>query len=496
MKLQTRSFTPSPTHVLLALLAAAVLMRAALIAAGVQDTPDDVRYLRALSFYNTRDFGAFLSYYDHLGFTLISLVPAALQRNIALATGQSINQWFSIPAAVLSLSSVACIGLLYGIARRAGAKAKEALCVALLALLTSSLFYWTPYTLPYDVSMATALWALFLSMGRRMRPARLFWIGLLIGFALLTYSAHWILCGVVLVVASLWPLFKGRQSLAHLFRRAACIGGGFAAPFAVLFLLTSGRYLTGMLQFSETVTQGAFQEGWSLPFEVFYHAEHGLLLIWGIGLAAALGALFRHRSPRARRIILWGSALIFVYALLVLGSVVFERFVVYGRTARQMIPFILLVVGAGWAALPGLLRSLPLHPTASRLPQALLIAAALLALPNLIRPFALDAPRDAGLRALATAGDAPIGVDFTVTGSYADAQTFSPPNARYTLFNAATIAFVTGTKPLPEGSIIFRMTHPLQFEPNLYEGAPPAERAILRQAILDMILLERPETSS
>ncbi len=447
---------------LILIIFASLLFRVVLISRGVQNTPDDVRYLRALDLMNTRDYGALLMTYDHLGFTLISFVPAAFQRVAALATGQPLENLFAIPALILSLSSLGCIGLIYGIARRVGASEREALLAALLAALTNCLYYWSPYVLPYDASLFAALLALYVGLRGDHARRRAFYVGLLGFSAFLIYNAHWILGGAVMVL----PLLLRPRRIVE---RAVYTAVGFLTLPAILLLLTGGSYFSGLMQFGDTVVQGAFSEGWSLPLEYFWSSEGLLTLVWLFGLLAALITLARQPE---RRIGYWLLSAVGIYALLVLGSVVFQKFVVYGRTARQMVPFVVLAAAYGIDHLP-------------RGGRRLLIAvAALVAVPNLIQPLLIEVPRVAEQRAQAE------------VGSYSHDSTLLNLNLtveqpkRYVLLNAQYPYPILGIKPDPPGRVLFTMRHPFTFDPLLYEGFDAEMRAIIRASHLQMKLID------
>ena len=437
-----------------------------LISRGVQNTPDDVRYLRALDLMNTRDYAALLKTYDHLGFTLISFIPASFQRVAAQATGQSLDNLLAIPALILSLSSLGCIWLIYGIARRVGASEREALIAALLAALTNCLYYWSPYVLPYDASMFVALLALYVGLRGDHVRRRAFYVGLLGFSAFLIYNAHWILGGAVLLLPL---LLRPRRVVERVIYTAI----GFLVLPAILLLLTGGGYFSGLMQFGDTVVQGAFSEGWSLPFEYFWSSEGLLAVVWLIGLLAALIAWVRSPARFAeRRAAYWLLSAVGIYALLVIGSVVLQKFVVYGRTARELVPFVVLAAAYGIDHLPRVGRS------------GLIVVAALVALPNLAQPLWIEVPRAAELRALAEVGS--FSRDSTLLNLNLDVE----PPQRYVLLNTQYPYPILGIKPDPPGHVIFTMRHPFTFDPLLYEGFDGDMRAIVRSSHLQMELID------
>jgi hypothetical protein len=452
-------------RILVLLLLGSLIFRIALIANGVQDTPDDLRYNRALDLIHTQAYESLLTTYDHMGFTVVSLLPAAVQLITSVLSHQGFDHLYAIPALFFCWASVGCIALIYGIALRAGASRREALIAALLLALSNCMFYWVPYVMPYDLSLFLMLLALYVGLGQGKPRQRWFAVGLFVWCGFLIYNAHWLIGAVVLALC----VFQDRRIAA----RALYCGLGFILLPLLLTGVTGGAYLVGLLRFGDTVTQGLFSEGWSLPFETFWYAERLMLVVWLVGMIAALAA-YRRRQRRWAdgRVIVWLLALLAVYAVLVLGSVVLNKFVVYGRNARQMIPFVVLLAAYGMAHLP---------PSALR---ALGVAAALVAIPNLVLPFTIAVPRDTEFRAQAEVGT--YRRDFTVTGSL-----WKPDGSgRYVLLNTQTIYPVVGVQPAPAGRVLFSVPHPYRFEALLYEGYTPQERALVRSARLEMTLID------
>ncbi len=453
---------------LICIILASLLFRVVLISRGVQNTPDDVRYLRALDLMNSHDFGALLTTYDHLGFTLISFVPAAFHRFAAQTSGQPLDTLFAVPALILSLASLGCIVLVHKIALRVGASDREALIAALLCALTNCLYYWSPYVLPYDASMFTALLALYVGLRGDHIKRRAFYVGLLGFSTFLIYNAHWILGGAVIVLPL---LLRPRRVTVRVVYSAL----GFLTIPVILMLLTGGSYFSGLMQFGDTVVQGAFSEGWSLPFEYFWSSEHLLALIWLIGLAAALIAFVRKPQPDQRRALYWLLTIAGIYLLLVLGSVVLQKFVVYGRTARQMVPFIALAAAYGIDHLPRVSR------------RWIIAAAALVAMPNFVQPLFIDVPRAAEQRARAEIGSF-SDRSTLLTGNPAEDSPAS--SQRYVLLNTHYQYPIIGTQPAPSGRVIFTMRHPFSFEALLYEGFDAPMRVIVRASHLEIELID------
>src|SRR5262249_9115209 len=159
-------------------------------------------------------------------------------------------------------------------------------------------------------SMALALLALWIGLADRPGLGRSALAGAVAGLAFLTYYGHWLLALAVTAI----HVFRGLPSTAAVTRRGLAAGLGFAAPAPLIILLAVARgsdFPVRLFNFSGTVTQGDFSEGWSLPWAYLWHAEHGLLLAWTLGTPAVLlpvGRPGRDASARARGLMWLGAA--------------------------------------------------------------------------------------------------------------------------------------------------------------------------------------------
>jgi hypothetical protein len=191
-----------------------------------------------------------------------------------------------------------------------------------------------------------------------------------------------------------------------------------------------------------------------------------LLAVLVLGLLGCLLApqrLWRSRSARAG---LLGVA--FVYGVLAASSVVLEEFVVYGRSARQLMPFLCL------AAAPALGAALASMSTRRRMhyEYAVVLILIVQAAFNMAVPLRQQFPADM-LRA-AEEMPVPLGYELRVI----NAKHFYP---------------LPEPEEIPRGSIVLREeAHPLQYLPYQYEGYTPAERSALRSADITMRVLAVP----
>ncbi|AGA28480.1 glycosyltransferase family 39 protein [Singulisphaera acidiphila] len=490
---------------LLALLLVAWCLRVVLVLRGGQCYfPDETRYFQCWGVLEHLARGELGGACDvvvgsvaHCFYTVLCCGPAVVQCGVAWLGGRPIRwvivrDWLSVSALVLSLASVVCIGLTYAVARRAGGDRREGLAAALLMACSSSMFYYARHLLPYDASMALALLALWIGLGKHPGPARSAWAGAVAGLAFLTYYGYWLMAVAVTAIHVLggWPSWGGVA------RRGLAAGLGFVAPVALVLLLAVARgsdLPASLLRFPGTVTQGDFKEGWSLPWVYLWHAEHGLLLVWGLGAPAILlfaGRASRNASGRVRGL-RWLATAFSLYLVLAAGSTGMERMVVYGRLARQVVPFFCLGTAC---ALTRLLDGRPLGRGVILGTLVLLAQAAF----NFGAPLALHYPGDVLRRVEAIYG--PVARGLTFEGPRLDHGIPDDPfrsherpgaelGANYLMLNAQFLYPIEGLRAPPRGEILVRVPHPEGFFPYQYEGFGGRERALLRagQTVMELI---------
>src|SRR5262249_40068415 len=221
----------------------------------------------------------------------------------------------------------------------------EALVAATLMAATTTMFYYARHLLPYDSALALGLLALWCGVGTSRRDS--IGCGAAASAAFITYNGYWLLVAVVLLFH---VLHEGRTTPRSGLLRAIYAAVGFLiVPAAIVLVeLVTGAPLlfAGMRRLAGTVSDGYAPEGLSLPWVYLWHAEHGLLLAW---IGAALFVTFgrskwnsRRRKPGA----VWVMAAVLIYLALGSISAVFHVFVVMGRQARQVVPFLCLATAA------------------------------------------------------------------------------------------------------------------------------------------------------
>ena len=163
---------------------------------------------------------------------------------------------------------------------------------------------------------------------------------------------------VPLLAAAAWPrpwrqaLLRGMVSTAGVFTTAGVIIGSD--------VMLGGQLIRSYRTFGAMVSQGEYQEGWRLPFEYLWHAEHGLLIVWLAGLGWCLVTVRHWSASPVVRVGLTGS--LAVWAALAVTSTAVHVFVVYGRLARQLVPFFCLLaacmLGRVWMSQRRVVRAL------------------------------------------------------------------------------------------------------------------------------------------
>jgi hypothetical protein len=178
-------------------------------------------------------------------------------------------------------------------------------------------------------------------------------------------------------------------------------------------------------------------------------------------VAACVAGWRRWRDVPAVRVGLFG--LFFVYGTLAIFSTGFEMFVVYGRLARQLVPFFCLVTAAVLARAS--VRDAIRGPLIAAISAAIVLQAALNARPV----FAQQFPRD-----------------FIPRGE----QVADGLGASHAVPLYAVHLYPPSRIDPPAGYVeAFSAQHPLQYKPYQYEGYTPQEREFLRSTDIRMRML-------
>jgi len=490
-------------HALLIIMFVACVLRLLLVADGAQRYfPDERRYYRyTIAFADTvfagdvlGGFGSLLEYRYHPGAYAVTFIPAFVHRVAYEFTKSSDMSWreywkdetgdFRFSAIFFTIPSVLSIGLVYLIALRAGADAVEALLAAFLLAASNSWFIWSRHFLSYDVSMLFALAAFCVAL----RPREIDRRGAMLA-GLLLFCAFWVYMNHIFLVFAIGSLYclvlvdNPRMMIARLFY--VLIGASILLlPILIYnYAVVNIDVFTGMQFQAKGITQGSYEEGVVLPFIYFFEAEGVISLVWIAGLVLAFKGVVKCRPNKRHRIMLWLAALAMIYGLMALFSSGLHVIVLFGRTVRALVPFIVLICAFAFA--PRVKRH---GYRLTALSVAGITAVALMNFMTVISQrhyveLARHARDEYGAVSLTT--------------------TFSPPSrshgfknpvlegARYELVNAGYYYPITEMTDLPDGEVLLKVAHPFNYKPWQYEGMTPEMREIINRDGLYIWLIDK-----
>ena len=390
---------------------------------------------------------------DHMGFKLLMIAPAL---------GQLKWGWSNDIVAMLGsgVFSVLNILMVYVLVRGQGGAAAEARWAALLMASSTCMLYWSRHLVPYDFSLFIALCALAIVVAPKVSTARLILAGALGFGSFFSYNGSWLLVAYVLVVPTLilCPEWNG------IIRRGGYMLIGFCGSFGLVSVATSffgHSLIASYVGFSATITQGNFADGHIVLWRYLWSGEGGLLLAW---LACILGfaiAVVRRDQIDARAWIWFGGVVVMGGGFVVFSNFA-EKFVVYGRLVRMMVPFFSLL--SAWVVYR-------IFADRSRYrPVALLLVAMIIGLAarNFSRPLQQLFPR-----AFVAQGRALIDQRVAAEPS---AQSTNELLERFRFVYAEFLWPVPGPVAFGPHEVLLEAAHPLSYEPYLYEGFDRSQR--------------------
>ncbi|MBI5602437.1 MAG: hypothetical protein HY879_03705 [Deltaproteobacteria bacterium] len=459
--------------------------------------------------------------YVNGGFIFLSTIPAFFQYGIILLknlplTLASVGDTSWVPALFLSTASVASIGLIYAVSRKKGAGETESLLAAFLMAISVSMLYYSRHLFSYDLAMALGLLALWLGLNQHWNIRQSVLCGLLAFSTFWVYNGYWLFALTSLVFHTL----SGKPPKRDMIKRGVVSGFGFILPIALLTLWTFYRgttpFITKLVRSSQVITQGDFSEGWSLPWVYLWQAEHGLLFLWGIGIGIVLWLSFRDRHPARERGLVWVGAVAGIYLFLFFFSSVLEKMVVYGRLARQMVPFLCLSASCGLTYFVE-----RYWPKGKNWMLIIFILILIQTAINFAQPFNQRFPVDIQRRVKDHYGEVALDLSIkcppalcekekkmflikrqleAIYGEKARNLIMKESSAEdgkgercpspYVLVNAQYLYPVWGSKTISTGETLLSFNHPLQYLPYQYEGYTPKERSILRSTDISMRLID------
>lgn len=404
---------------------------------------------------------------DHLGFKVLMLAPAWVQRH----TGGS----YLVPAFTVSLFSLLNIFLVWRVARQAGAGEREAFWAAAAMAGANCMFYWARHLMPYDASLTLALLCLSIAVKPEVSWRDSILAGLLGCAAFVTYNGYWGFVAVALAA----PVLFAMPRWGDAFKRASGGMVGLAGAFALLLMFDSWVLGVDLLKsytsFAGTINQGNFDEGALVFFDYLWGVERGTAVVWAMVFIASWGLFFRCDGLTRRRGILWAGGMLTLAAVMIVGANVFEKFVVYGRLARQIAPFAALLVGWMAARIFG-------EMSAMRGKENLaLTVLAVCAAWSMATPLSQDFPVPFHRRAAAYV------TTYRHLHATLDPVGTAPEKFRF-LYNGFIWPEADRT-PQPPHLVLMEARHPLQWRPYLYEGFNRDQRLQIEATDIRMRLI-------
>ena len=400
---------------------------------------------------------------EHLAFKVVGILPALMEHIL----GPSLV----LPAMFFSLFSVLNLYLIFLLSRHCQDSSNESLYALFFAAACLSLLYYSRHLFPYDMAMSFGLLALYAALVRTQSIKASLVCGSLSFLCFITYNGYWPLAGFAMLV----NVLINDSKITGILKKAILTTTGFLAPLALLLIvmLGSGTNMISAYQlFATSITQGSFEEGWSLPFEYFWHTEHVIMLILGLLSVYAVISIFRTKQNDAS---VWAGGVAFIYICLLIPSVFLHSFVVYARLARQLLPFLILLAAHGLALLEA--RKLVSYP----LTMALLTSILIQAVWNFGISYQLSYPRQFSEELQAQFR----GFEFSSKRMAYGAPTLCQSNG-YVIENTKYFLSAPETTPLVKGDILREVPHPVNFLPYQYEGYTPEQRQEFRERQLRM----------
>lgn len=264
------------------------------------------------------------------------------------------------------------------------------------------------------------------------------------------------------------------KSVSAILQKGITTGLGFIMPLALLIgamLLTGRDLISAYRLFATSITQGLFEEGWSIPFEYFWYTEYTIFLILGTLAIVAIVNPFKDQIRYTR---FWAAGILFIYLCIVIPSLL-EYFVVYARLARQMLPFLILLAAQGLISLE--------NRVAYRVhfPQFIFVVIIVQAAWNYSAAYRVGFPRDF---ADETQLQFP-GFEFSSKRLAYGAPVVCQHNG-YVIENAKFYIAPPERVPQVQGRLLLSAQHPVNYLPYLYEGDPPDFRQAYRRLKLKM----------
>ena len=441
---------------------------------------------------------ATIRYSEHPGLAA-ALLPPALFHRLTYELGGQPQTWaeywqnqtgdFRVSALIFAIPSVLCIAMIYFITLQAGAEKAEALLSALFFGASNSFFIYSKHFLPYDGSMFIALTALFASLRlRHAGPGGALLVGALL------FCSFWIWNGQIfflITIALLYCVLLVRKRQDLILRPMAMAAGAmllFVPICLANYFVFQIDVLARLYTFAGTATQGNHAEGIIFPFLYFEASEGATALVWAAGILLANRHLRAQQAEAGHRLRLWFFALVFLYLLMSLFSSGLHLFVLYGRTARNLIPFAAMICGFSFARW---LKKRDYRGLSLLITLICLFAAANF-LPAIEQQYYREFTRRVHQEYESVCFSKTLSPPARITGWFLNP---AKADARYQLINAGYYYPIgTLTEP-PAGEVILKVAHPFMYKPWQFVGMSREMRDIINRDGFYMWLIDTGEVA-
>ena len=450
---------------------------------------DELRYIGGhhfLSYLSDFDLkGAsqyFLSNSVHTFFTLFAafaefirylFVIAFIDSNLQAYELNSTRIGIEVSSCILSLFSILNVLLLYPIIRCAGGSSLQGIVASLLLLLSTTNFYFSRHLLPYDISITLSLLALLLLLRNKEDAKVSFLTGVLSGVSTLTYFGYWPLALANWTCAI---LISSNKLKAIIY----CSLGGIAPAIFLQILgnVVDVNYLSGVLEFiratgsNQMGDKGVFLSS-IVEFSWLTENLYSILLLFFLILSTCYCKFSDYRKLNFKTIGV--TYLIIIFGAFIICTEVIGSFVLYGRTIKQIIPYLCLACSF---SLCNLMRSVSTKTSIS-ISLTLALITLCVSFNNHLKVLEIVYPKNFKEKAVL------ITPDFQEISSFigVKVQKLEKPNIekKFSLVNAQyLVPPLIEIKNIPQGKVILEETHPyFAFKPYQFLHYNDIERSLI-----------------
>jgi hypothetical protein len=408
-------------------------------------------------------------------------IPAYELNNSTIGIGYS--------ASLNSIFSSINIVLVYLIVRSFGGNKMQGILASALLSLSVVNFYFSRHLIPYDLSISLSLISFYFIGKSRNGYKYQFICGLFSGLSTLTYFGYWILA----LIALLSCILRNNNIC---YKAAFWCGIGGLTPLLILqFIgyLVGLNYIHNVWEFvlaTQSNQMGDPYSGLKVYFDYMWKADNILFyfmlfftLFSSLYIKASFNFILNHRS-------IGFFSTLFILIILFYLSQVEGSFVLYGRTAKMVVPFICV------ACSYPLFVFLKIKKKQSIIYLIIIsfISLLIISIFNHLKVLNIVYPRNIKDEAL------------QISNNFEEFSTLSGKNIRklerhkasapYSLINAQWLVppLTISVKDIPKGKVLLKAQHPYSsFPPYLFLHYNNIERSIIQNNNLEMLFIKKYE---